>query len=85
MLQSGGSTLYMILCLPSEPAKTNDPLMHFPDAAVDATALELVEPPAPGVDGTLRAGKRWPFSFNRCVRCCVCLLLLCSNKQGILY
>jgi kinesin family member C1 len=41
-------------------------LFCFPNATTDSSkSIELIEAPAPGVDGTVRAGKKHPFELNR--------------------
>lgn len=43
-------------------------LFTFPGTSKDCTAVQISEPPAPGVDGRLRPSKTTEFGFNRCAR-----------------
>ena len=46
---------------------TSAPLVTFPEASSDASAVEVVELPGPGIGGygTAETGRRTPFSFHR--------------------
>ena len=42
-------------------------LFLFPGTSKDCTAIQIAEPPAPGVDGRLKPSKITEFGFNKCV------------------